>query len=94
MSEKPVKPYVAGVEPRVGALRKYTEEPCGPLEVLVMSMARDLHDAERPDDDWFGLVGSSVSSFCRRACEARRISWTWMSDAIRKERMDETTERR
>lgn len=69
-------------------------EPCGPLEMLVMSLARELHDAEHVDCDWFGHVGSTVSSFCRRACEARGLDWKWVLQAIERERLDERTEAR
>lgn len=58
--------------------RTYTEDPVGPLELLSMVIGRELFERERPDEDWFGLVGSSVSGFCRRACEERGIDWNWM----------------
>lgn len=62
--------------------RTYTEHPCGPVELLSMVLGRELFERERPDEDWFGLVGSSVSSFCRRACEERGIDWDWVRGAI------------
>lgn len=73
-------------------LRVYTEEPAGPLEVLVMSLARELHDREHVECDWFGHNGSSVAGFCRRACEARGLDWKWVYAAIERERLDEKTE--
>lgn len=73
-------------------LRVYTEEPAGPLEVLVMSLARELHDREHADCDWFSHNGSSVTGFCRRACEARGLDWKWVYAAIERERLDEKTE--
>lgn len=77
-----------------GKERRFTAEPCGPLEMLVMSLARELHDAEHADCDWFGHVGSTISSFCRRACEARGLDWKWVLQAIERERLDERTEAR
>ncbi len=71
------------------ALRRYTEEPAGPLEVLVMSLGRELHDAEHVDCDWFGHTSSTVSSFCRRACEARGLNWKWVQEAITRERSED-----
>lgn len=77
------------IESESRALRRYTEEPAGPLEVLVMCLARELHDAEHADCDWFGHVGSTVSSFCRRACETRGINWKWVQEAITRERSED-----
>ena len=74
--------------------RKYSEEPAGPLELLVMALGRELHNRERPGDDWFDLVGSSVAGYCRRACEARGIHWDWVRLAIVRESGAEDTERR
>jgi hypothetical protein len=67
--------------------RRYTEQPAGPLELVVMVMARELHDREHPDCDWFGHVGSTVTSFCRRAVEARGLNWPWVMRAIALERL-------
>jgi hypothetical protein len=93
MSERPRQEYGARA-PDAAPERRFTEEPAGPLELLVMALGRELHDRERPGEDWFGLVGSSVSSFCRRACEARSIDWNWMRDAISRERLAEDITRR
>ena len=86
-------PLTYGSVPSVGP-RRYTEDPTGPLETVVMYLARELHYRERPGDDWFGLVGSSVTSCCRRAIEARGLDWRWIHGAITKERMSEDTARR
>lgn len=99
MSERPTRAYdatPAGAAARApdAQLRRYTEEPAGPLELLVMHLGRALHDAERPGGDWFGLVGSSVEGFCRRAMEARGLEWSWVREAIERERLDERTTKR
>lgn len=74
--------------------RFYTEEPVGPFQLLVMSLGRELHDREHPDGDWFGLVGSSVQGYCRRACEDRGIDWHWVREAISQESLDDRTSKR
>lgn len=91
MSERPAQPYTAGES---SSTRRYSAEPSGPLETLVLCAARELHDAERPGEDWFDLVGSSVTSFCRRAMEARGLEWRWIMDGIASERLNETTKKR
>ena len=78
----------------VPGLRDVCELPAGPLEVLVMSLARELHDREHLECDWFSHNGSSVTSFCRRACEARGLDWKWVYAAIERERLDEKTDLR
>lgn len=95
MSEKPEREYGADTARAApNTLRRYTLEPAGPFELLVMKLAREFHDEERPGEDWFGLVGSSVTSFCRRACEAGGMDWAWIRAEIERERLDPDTERR
>lgn len=73
---------------------RYTEESAGPLEPLVMCAARQLHDDERSGEDWLEFAGSTVTSYCRRAIEARGLEWKWIMEAIARECQLETTERR
>lgn len=93
MSERPRQQYGARA-PDAASGRRFTEEPAGPLNLLVMALGRELHDRERPGEDWFDLVGSSVGGYCRRACEARGLDWKWVVEAIQRERLDERTEMR
>lgn len=90
----PAKVVAQAVDAAARRLRAYTEEPAGPLEVLVMSLARELHDREHVECDWFSHNGSSVAGFCRRACEARGLDWKWVYAAIERERLDEKTDLR
>lgn len=90
----PAKAVVQAVDAAARGLRAYTEEPAGPLEMLVMSLARELHDREHVECDWFSHNGSSVTGFCRRACEARGLDWKWVYAAIERERLDEKTDLR
>ena len=102
MSEKPTRPYEAtpaGENARAFAerLRRFTREPAGPLEVMVMCLGRELHDRERPGEDWFSLAagtmscfgpeGGTVADYCARACENRGISWLWVASEIGVERV-------
>lgn len=102
MSEKPTHPYDGGqAEANQRAfsekLRRFTKGPAGPLEVLVMSLGRELHSRERPGADWlsletgteswYGVEAGTVTDYCARACDTRGVSWSWVVEAIKIERI-------
>lgn len=94
MSEKPVTSYEAApvsVRPLFPEAnpRLYTSEPAGPVELLVMCLARELHDRERPGERWSDLDRTTALGFCRLACESRGIEWGWVADAVTRERLDD-----
>jgi hypothetical protein len=61
---------------------------------MVMRLARECHDREHPDCDWFGHSGSTVTSFCRMAVELHGLDWKWVMQGIAAERMRDGEDKR
>lgn len=82
-------------DPLVKGPRLYTNDPAGPLELVVMSLGRFLYEARKsPFGPWLTLPDENKLLWGSRECGIRGIDKAWVIEGVRRERNDDRTDKR